>query len=91
MFCLFLCPDVSLQAYGELAFNHIPRSYLIPEQYWLWRNHLLESGSPEDRKWVLKANIHRYAKLHVLLLQCHWCCGNIPPAAEAPAAAAAAR
>lgn len=47
------------QAYGELAFNYIPRSYLIPQQYWLWRSYLLATASPPDRKWVLKANIHR--------------------------------
>ncbi|WIA21519.1 hypothetical protein OEZ85_000720 [Tetradesmus obliquus] len=47
------------QAYGEAAFGYIPRSYLLPQQYWLWRSHLLASGSPDDAKWVLKANIHR--------------------------------
>ncbi|KAF6250579.1 hypothetical protein COO60DRAFT_1646502 [Scenedesmus sp. NREL 46B-D3] len=46
-------------AYGEAAFGFIPRSYLLPQQYWLWRSHLLASGSPADAKWVLKANIHR--------------------------------
>jgi hypothetical protein len=48
-----------LQAYGEAAFSYIPRSYLLPQQYWLWRGHLLASKSPADAKWVIKANIHR--------------------------------
>jgi hypothetical protein len=60
-----------MQAYGELAFGFIPRSYLLPQQYWLWRSHLLAAGSPADRLWVLKANIHRCVGLcvQVLLLQ----------------------
>eukprot|EP00775_Hariotina_reticulata_P003824 gene3824-4082_t len=47
------------QAYGEAAFNYIPRSYLLPEQYWLWRNNIKASSFPPDTKWVLKANMHR--------------------------------
>jgi hypothetical protein len=57
----------AVQAYGELAFDHIPRSYLLPGQYWVWRSHLLASDSPADKKWVLKANIHRCVVL--------WCVG----------------
>lgn len=63
-----VCPAAA-QAYGELAFNFIPRSYIIPEQYWLWRSYLLASASPPDRKWVLKANIHRSDK-HYGVLYC---------------------
>lgn len=51
--------DYCIQAYGESAFTYIPPTYLIPEQYWLWRNALLDTGSPPDSKWVLKANVHR--------------------------------
>ena len=29
------------RAFGELAFGYIPRSYALPEQYWIWRSHLL--------------------------------------------------
>eukprot|EP00879_Flechtneria_rotunda_P016502 GHRR01017270.1.p1 GENE.GHRR01017270.1~~GHRR01017270.1.p1 ORF type:complete len:910 (+),score=306.65 GHRR01017270.1:263-2992(+) len=47
------------QAYGEAAFHYIPRTYLVPEQYWLWRSYLLATNSPPDSKWVLKANVHR--------------------------------
>jgi hypothetical protein len=38
------CAPLSFQAYGELAFGHIPRSYVLPEQYWLWRNHIEQVG-----------------------------------------------
>jgi hypothetical protein len=34
--------DQPHQAYGELAFGHIPRSYILPEQYWVWRGHMLQ-------------------------------------------------
>ena len=37
------------RAFGELAFGYIPRSYALPEQYWIWRSHLL----------VLKAHLRR--------------------------------
>jgi hypothetical protein len=47
------------QAYGEAAFDHMPRSYLIPQQYWVWRSHLAATGSPPHTRWVLKANVHR--------------------------------
>ncbi|GBF95305.1 hypothetical protein Rsub_08336 [Raphidocelis subcapitata] len=54
------------RAYGELAFGHIPRSYALPEQYWLWRNHIEQARSPATAKWVLKANVHRGKGVSVL-------------------------
>jgi hypothetical protein len=64
-------------AYGERAFGHIPRSYALPEQYWMWRRHLaaLDAAAPGSNsgssdggglKWVLKANVHRGKGVRVL-------------------------
>ncbi|KAI8476030.1 MAG: hypothetical protein J3K34DRAFT_516940 [Monoraphidium minutum] len=47
------------EAYGEGAFGFIPRSYLLPEQYWVWRSHMAQAGPAPGAKWVLKANLHR--------------------------------
>ncbi len=31
------------EAYGEHAFDFAPRGYLLPEQYWVWRNAILNN------------------------------------------------
>eukprot|EP00198_Chlamydomonas_reinhardtii_P010170 XP_001699507.1 predicted protein [Chlamydomonas reinhardtii] len=48
-----------LEAYGEAAFAYIPRSYMLPGQYWTWRAWTQHALSPADLPWVLKANEHR--------------------------------
>lgn len=54
------------EAYGEAAFLIMPRSYRVPEQYWTWRSFLMASNSPEDTKWVLKADKHQGKGVRVL-------------------------
>ncbi|KAG2446963.1 hypothetical protein HYH02_008117 [Chlamydomonas schloesseri] len=54
------------EAYGEAAFAYIPRSYMLPGQYWTWRSWTQHAGSPRDLPWVLKANEHRGRGVRVM-------------------------
>ncbi|KAG2498580.1 hypothetical protein HYH03_003331 [Edaphochlamys debaryana] len=54
------------EAYGEAAFDFIPRSYQLPSQYWVWRSWTLTTHSPSDLPWVLKANEHRGRGVRVM-------------------------
>ncbi|GLC35121.1 Tubulin polyglutamylase ttll5 [Pleodorina starrii] len=54
------------EAYGEAAFEYIPRSYMLPSQYWVWRSWTQRSGSPPGLPWVLKANDHRGRGVRVM-------------------------
>ncbi|GFR45039.1 hypothetical protein Agub_g6409 [Astrephomene gubernaculifera] len=54
------------EAYGEAAFDFIPRSYMLPTQYWIWRAWTQHSSSPADLPWVLKANEHRGRGVRVM-------------------------
>ncbi|EFJ46264.1 hypothetical protein VOLCADRAFT_93371 [Volvox carteri f. nagariensis] len=54
------------EAYGEAAFDFIPRSYMLPSQYWIWRSWTQLSASPSDLPWVLKANDHRGRGVRVM-------------------------
>ncbi len=57
---------VPQEAYGEGAFAYVPRSYLLPGQYWVWRSWAAQSGLPPELPWVLKANEHRGRGVRVL-------------------------
>ncbi|GLC51862.1 Tubulin polyglutamylase ttll5 [Pleodorina starrii] len=57
------------EAYGEAAFEYIPRSYMLPSQYWVWRSWTQRSGSPPGLPWVLKANDHRGRGVRVMRQQ----------------------
>ncbi|KAK9818821.1 hypothetical protein WJX74_005844 [Apatococcus lobatus] len=54
-------------AYGEGAFSIIPRTYLLPEEYWRWRL-VLQAQTPKEQQpfWVLKASTHRGTGVQVL-------------------------
>ncbi|KAG2432255.1 hypothetical protein HXX76_009173 [Chlamydomonas incerta] len=54
------------EAYGEAAFAYIPRSYMLPGQYWTWRAWTQTAASPADLPWVLKANEHRGRGVRVM-------------------------
>ncbi|GIL96200.1 hypothetical protein Vretimale_2070 [Volvox reticuliferus] len=54
------------EAYGEAAFDYIPRSYMLPSQYWVWRSWTQRSSSPPEVPWVLKANDHRGRGVRVM-------------------------
>jgi hypothetical protein len=50
-------------AYGERAFGFSPRSYLLPEQYWVWRNAILNNDWADTKLWG------------ALLIALHWAPG----------------
>ncbi|KXZ45431.1 hypothetical protein GPECTOR_55g337 [Gonium pectorale] len=54
------------EAYGEAAFEFIPRSYMLPSQYWVWRSWTQAARSPPELPWVLKANEHRGRGVRVM-------------------------
>ncbi|KAK9865549.1 hypothetical protein WJX84_007461 [Apatococcus fuscideae] len=54
-------------AYGEGAFAVIPRTYLLPEEYWRWRLAIQSQASQAKQPfWVLKASTHRGTGVQVL-------------------------
>lgn len=57
------------QHYGEGAFNFIPRSWLLPDQYWHWRLWAESQGKGPNHMWVLKQDVHRGKGVHVMKQQ----------------------
>jgi hypothetical protein len=64
-------------AYGEHAFDFAPRGYLLPEQYWLWRNAILNNDWADTKLCAAACCL----LLPACCCCCQACCAAAPRAA----------